>query len=448
MDESGKNVEAPRQVTCMAPINIALIKYWGKQQSPLGYALNLPLNDSISLTLSKFHIHTVTTVTLSPQALGTNMGSDSESSGSALSKREKILFSLNGRKGPLPPRLDRMLLAMRETGSLLDSHTLRIKTENNFPISAGMASSASGCAALAYALTSLFPKCGIPLDFLAQMGSGSAVRSVHGGFVHWECCDNDKAYSLRQIFHEVHWPKLNVLCLVLSDDAKKTGSSEGMHRSARTSRLMFVRLKTLIKHRVKTLYDAISRRDFSSFANIVMKESDELHALCYTACPPIKYLNLDSFALIELVRRYNTSKNKATPEKTSNKTTEKGDIPSEKFFLAYTFDAGLNPFIFFEDQSLTEVFYLILSFFAPISPERIFVDPNHLTDIFQETASFSINEMRYKLPSPILEKLHGAVNEVSHQYYECEGSYYQQDKPLLHSLYHFTPGTGPVMRYG
>lgn len=153
-----------KRVTCRTSVNIAVIKYWGKSDE----TLILPINDSISGTLDSDDLCTTTTAAVSSSFKDDRMWLN----GSEVHIRENV-------------RLTHCLNAIRSRIPSLKGG-LRISSHNNFPTAAGLASSAAGYAALIYALGNLF---GITnkeeLSVMARMGSGSAIRSLDGGFVHW-----------------------------------------------------------------------------------------------------------------------------------------------------------------------------------------------------------------------------------------------------------------------
>ena len=174
------------QATCTAPVNIAVIKYWGKRDTKLV----LPTNDSLSVTLDQDHLRTVTTA-----RADASFGTDE-----AGTRQDKLW--LNGAEESIKPggRLDACLCEMRKLRAELEAKDrslpplskwgLRLCSENNFPTAAGLASSASGFAALAVSVAELYGLRAVmtssQLSIIARRGSGSACRSVFGGFVAWE----------------------------------------------------------------------------------------------------------------------------------------------------------------------------------------------------------------------------------------------------------------------
>lgn len=163
-------------VTVRAPVNIALVKYWGKRDE----SLNLPIHPSISMTLSSLYLGTSTKLTVFP------------------SSEFSIEFTLNGVQTEAPSRVSLVLHAAHELALTFLSESdwrrgtlaYSIQTTNDGPTGSGLASSASGYAALAFALIQFYDltahKSLSSLSFLARLGSGSACRSFFPGFVEWK----------------------------------------------------------------------------------------------------------------------------------------------------------------------------------------------------------------------------------------------------------------------
>ena len=224
---------------------------------------------------------------------------------------------------------------------------IHICSRNNFPTAAGLASSAAGYAALISSMGRLLKVDG-DLSAIARRGSGSACRSMYGGFVEWVKgveLESGIDSIAKQYLPEDHWSELCVFILVISARRKDTGSTEGMRRSAETSSLLCHRVAEVVPNRMKKIKDAIDRRDFHSFAEICMKESNQLHAICRDTFPPLDYLNEVSQNVISLVHAYNRN------------------YPSCR--VAYTYDAGPNAFLFTLEQFRTDVACLLLHYFAP-----------------------------------------------------------------------------------
>ena len=198
--------------------------------------LILPINDSISVTLSSDQMHAKTTV-----AKSTNF------------KQDRIW--LNGKEESITnPRLVNCLREIRQRANVDESEHVHICSMNNFPTAAGLASSAAGYACLVYGLCTLFE---IKDDFseIARQGSGSACRSFYGGFVQWHMGNQDNGRdSIASVVQNAsHWPDLRILILVVSDEQKKVPSSTGMKRSVETSTLIHYRANQVVPERIRQM---------------------------------------------------------------------------------------------------------------------------------------------------------------------------------------------------
>jgi diphosphomevalonate decarboxylase len=312
-----------RSVTCQASPNIALIKYWGKRNDEL----ILPDNDSLSITLDLNDMHSYTTVSTS-----SSMTCDT--------------FYFDGiQQTKLSERMQKVLNEVRRRSNKDNQiKFIEIRSHNTFPASSGLASSASAYASLAIALTNLFN-----LDnpqstaaYLARIGSGSAVRSIYGGFVRWssegECLSSC-------IYPAEHWSELRIIILIFNSSKKPVSSTDAMQRTRETSTLFQARLST-INDKIEKIIEAIKIKDFNTFAKIVMKDSNQFHAVCMDTYPPVIYLNEQSKHLIDLIHAYNQIDG------------------NEIMKVAYTFDAGPNPFCFIRQEHVEE-FLTLLKYFYP-----------------------------------------------------------------------------------
>lgn len=208
---------------------------------------------------------------------------------------------------------------------------LHIVSENNFPTAAGLASSAAGFAALVRAIADLYqlPQSASELSRIARQGSGSACRSMFGGYVAWIMgSKEDGSDSLAvQIAEDVHWPDMRAAILVVSAAKKGVSSTAGMQATVTTSTLFERRAAEVVPQRMEKMTRAIQQRDFETFADLTMKDSNSFHAVCLDTSPPIFYLNDTSRAIIQLVLELNRIAGKAV--------------------AAYTFDAGPNAVIYY-----------------------------------------------------------------------------------------------------
>ncbi|RDW57131.1 diphosphomevalonate decarboxylase MVD1 [Aspergillus mulundensis] len=312
------------RATTTAPVNIAVIKYWGKRDA----TLNLPTNSSLSVTLSQRSLRTLTTASCSanyPAADELTLNGKSQDIQS--SKRTlACLASLRAHRQELE-NTDSSL-------PKLSALPLRIVSENNFPTAAGLASSAAGFAALVRAVADLYklPQSPTELSRIARQGSGSACRSLMGGYVAWragELADGSDSLA-EEVASQAHWPEMRALILVVSAEKKDVPSTTGMQTTVATSELFATRANAVVPARMTAIERAIQNRDFPTFAEITMRDSNGFHATCLDSWPPIFYMNDVSRAAVRLVHDINNAVGRNV--------------------CAYTFDAGPNAVIYYLEK--------------------------------------------------------------------------------------------------
>jgi diphosphomevalonate decarboxylase len=178
-----------------------------------------------------------------------------------------------------------------------------VMSENNFPSGAGIASSASAFAALAVAGSKAagLSLSEAELSRLARRGSGSAARSIPGGFVEWQTGTTDEDSFAFSIAEPDHWNLVDCVAIV-SASHKKTGSTEG-HFIAATSPLQPARVADAPR-RLETCRKAILERDFNAFASIVELDSDMMHAVMMTSSPALHYWKPASLEVMNRVRQW------------------------------------------------------------------------------------------------------------------------------------------------
>lgn len=217
---------------------------------------------------------------------------------------------------------------------------MHICSVNNFPTAAGLASSAAGYACLAYAIGQVLEVTDVrTLSIISRMGSGSACRSLYGGFVQWQTADKSEDSYAKQVVDEFYWPQMRVIILVVNDAQKDTPSTAGMQLTAQTSSLFQYRISSVVPKRVKEMVEAIKSRNFHQFAEISMKDSNQFHACCQDSYPPIKYMNDISWSIVRMVHKLNDFYG-------TNR-------------LAYTFDAGPNACIYLLENEVDEFLTLV-----------------------------------------------------------------------------------------
>ena len=278
----------PNKVTVRSPSNIAFIKYWGAKD----LARAIPVNPSISMTLrSCFSRSTVEWL---------------EEDG----EHEIRWRAAEGALETAPPafadRVRRHLDFLREWSG--EGGRFRVATENSFPAAAGMASSASGFSALTLGVLGALGREVSPAEqsTLARLsGSGSASRSVMGGYVEWPSDASDGAdsdapeSSARQLATHEHWDLRNVIAVV-ERGAKKTSSLDG-HRRAETSPYYRTR-QACLPERLASVRRAIAERDFPGLGEVVEAEAIDLHCVAMTSSPAIFYWRPATLTVLEAVR--------------------------------------------------------------------------------------------------------------------------------------------------
>jgi diphosphomevalonate decarboxylase len=254
---------SPFQAIALAHPNIAFIKYWGNRDEQL----RLPLTGSLSMVLDG--LDTITHVSFKSE-----MTADQ--------------FILNGveQPGAARERVSHFLDHVRRLAAI--TLFAQVESSNNYPAGAGIASSAAAFAALALAASKA---AGLELSErelsrLARLGSGSACRSVPGGFAEWLPGSGDADSYAVQIAPPEHWDLVDLVVLV--DRGEKTVGSSAGHKLAETSPLQALRIAG-VPERLKQCRRAIMARDFESLAHVVELDSEWMHAVMRTSTLPLYY---------------------------------------------------------------------------------------------------------------------------------------------------------------
>ncbi len=258
------------RVTARAHPNIALVKYWGKRDSEL----NLPAVGSISITLGD---------------LWTDMRLETDAEADEL--------TVNGeQRDDLKPRIARCLdMVLGE-----DRQPISIVSDSNFPVAAGLASSASAFAAAVVAAAAVSGReyAKDELANLAGRASGSAARSLYGGFVELENAGDRVAVG--GIRDTASWP-LSVVVAITSAAPKSVGSGEAMEISRRTSpfyaRWVDEQEDDLARARI-----AIAERDFMTLADTAEHNCLKMHSVMWSSRPPMVYWNAATLDCMRVVR--------------------------------------------------------------------------------------------------------------------------------------------------
>jgi diphosphomevalonate decarboxylase len=308
-----------KKITTISPANIAFIKYWGRDD----HKLFLPKNNNISMNMSG--CITKTTVALEEDLKEDIveikfLGKDFVKLEKNSIKAKNIFDQIN---------------RIRKLSKL--NSKVHVKSENNFPADAGIASSASGMSALTGALLLAFElegKYEDKIEFSRQVrlcGSGSAIRSVYPGFVEMVYDkENKDAYAV-QIADANHWGLIDVVA-ILDPEKKKISSSEG-HEIADTSPYLETRI-TEMQNRIKETRQAILDKDLQKLGPLIEEDCVSMHLVMMTSNPPAFYWNAGTMDIIQDVRKWR----------------------EEEGLQAYfTIDAGANVHIICEEKDLEKV---------------------------------------------------------------------------------------------
>lgn len=269
------------KATAIANSNIALVKYWGKRNEELV----LPQNSSISMTLDK--LFTTTTVAFDK-------------------KLEKDSLKIDGEKAT-EKELERVSkhldLVRKEYGEQIYA---KIESKNNFPKAAGLASSASAFAALTLAATKALD---LHLDkkemsIIARQGSGSASRSIAGGFVEFEKgsqADGSDSFA-KQIAPQDHWEELRMIVVILTTKEKKVGSNEGMGKTTSSSELYHCWLETIEKD-LEKMKLAILEKRFELLGKTAEMNALKMHSTMITTEPHLIYWEPETLGVMKEVMK-------------------------------------------------------------------------------------------------------------------------------------------------
>ncbi len=331
------------QFTWKAPSNIALVKYWGK------HGEQLPKNASISFTLDA--CHTLTTLEFKKKATVT---SSTFNEGQHLTEKQiNLSIYLDGEKKPaFNEKVNTFLLRIGQFVSFINDYDLIIRTHNSFPHSSGIASSASGMAALALCIMSMEKALNKNLSdelfyrkasFLARLGSGSAARSVKGNLVVWgEHPHVDESADLFGIpfpnkvhanFHNFHDT------ILLVDKGEKQVSSTVGHNLMHEH--PFAKARFAQANQNITLMNSILEKgDLQAFIALVESEALTLHAMMMTSNPYFILMKPNTLSIIN--RIWNFRK-----ETGAN--------------ICFTLDAGANVHVLYPENEKSKIHQFITS---------------------------------------------------------------------------------------
>lgn len=262
-----------KSVTALANVNIALLKYWGKKDE----ALKLPFQTSISLTLEG--LYTVSTLTIDPDFKEDELYLNGEKASDKEQEKIRAFFDL--------------FRKMYKCKGYI-----RVNSENHVPTGAGLASSASAYASIATGLNDLFNlKLGKKeISMLARLGSGSASRSIFGGFTIWHHGDTHESSFAENI--QSDWDDLVFVVVVLSKDKKKISSREAMAKSVKLP--AYQTFLDESKKMVPLFMEAIQSKELHKLGPLVEKSSDLLHATIRST--GIDYYLPETYELLKFIK--------------------------------------------------------------------------------------------------------------------------------------------------
>ena len=307
-----------------APSNIALCKYWGKRDD----VLNLPCNGSISISLGE-------------------KGTFTE-----IKRTNKDVFVLNSQIMPCES-----LFSKRMT-SFLDlfrdscrAPGFEVITTNNIPTSAGLASSASGFAALVLALNDLtgWELANKDLSLLARIGSGSASRSIYNGFVKWNMGKSHDGFDSYSELIDLKWYELRIGILKVDETEKKISSREAMKKCVATSK-KYQAWPKQAEEDFHNIYNAIFEKNFLLLGQIAEANALRMHETIRDTVPSIDFFTNETYELLEKIKK----------------------IRKNGIEVFATIDAGPNIKILFLDKNES----IIFNEFSNIEIIKPFKDPN------------------------------------------------------------------------
>jgi diphosphomevalonate decarboxylase len=297
--------------TWQTPSNIALVKYWGKSNP------QIPKNASISFTLN--NCHTITTIDFSKKA--------------TTAEAEFELFFEGKAKEEFKPKIAAFFKRVQAYCPYIFEYHMTINSENSFPHSSGIASSASGLSAIAMCLMSLEQALNPLLtavfikkkaSFLARLGSGSASRSIEGPLVVWgnhpEIAGSSDAYGV-QFPYKVHSVFENYQdAILLVDKGEKQVSSTIGHNLMHAHPYAENRF-TQANENLAELSKILQEGNIKAFVNLVESEALTLHAMMLTSTPYFILMKPNTLEIIQKIWEYRAAKNSA---------------------ICFTLDAGAN----------------------------------------------------------------------------------------------------------
>jgi diphosphomevalonate decarboxylase len=268
--------------TALSHPNKALVIYWGNEDD----TLRIPTRSSLSMTLQ-----------------GINQPLDYIVSLRTLrsSERDKVIIDGIEDKGDIYSHFVHHLNAMRSYTGFREK--VEVTTRKSFPVGTGLAGSAASASALAEAFAGLSGKTSDTRlkSIMARRGSGSASRSVFGGFVKWQKGNSDDSSYSKQLFNEDHWDLRNVIAMV-SSNPKKIRSIEGMKLSKKTCpEQIYSSFVSAADPDIEQVSAALSTRDIAKLGASYEEENYLFRQVCLKTTPPLDYWMRGTHDVLEKV---------------------------------------------------------------------------------------------------------------------------------------------------
>ncbi len=343
------------KITYRSPANIALVKYWGKKKP------QLPMNPSISMSLKNSYTET----TIEPVGKTTT--------GISLN------FVFEGKENKaFAQRIESFLSSVLPYFPFLVDYHLNISSSNSFPHSSGIASSASAMSALAMCLVRLEQQLDEPngvfetpeqkASFIARLGSGSAARSIYGGYTLWGETPSyaksfdEYAVDINASVHPVFQEYKDAILLV-SQGVKKVSSTVG--HSLMNNHPFAERRFRQAQDNITKLFSILEHGNQKAFVDIVEEEALSLHAMMMTSSPSFILMAPNTLHVIEKIREFR----------------ENTGIPA-----CFTLDAGANVHFLYPGEHTATVEQFIQSELSPYCQ-----DGKYILDEIGEGPEFLLN---------------------------------------------------------
>lgn len=262
--------------TAIAHSNTALVKYWGKQNDEL----IIPMNSSISITTSA--LTSVTTVEFSQNY-----------------NKDQFMLNEQLHEGKIKERVINHLNIVRKIAN--SSLKAKVVSKNNFPTASGLASSASGFAALTIASCSALGliKSKKELSMISRRGSGSSCRSIYGGFVEWIKEDeNNESYAIQ--LADENWFDIRDIIVELKAPNRKINTREAMKLSMKTSPFYSSRI-TNIENQLNNVRKAIKEKNFTLLGETAEIDCLNMHFIAMTSKPTQIFWTSDTLNIMRLI---------------------------------------------------------------------------------------------------------------------------------------------------